>query len=246
MHLHLHNKVAWITGGASGIGAATARRFASEGAKLALTDVNAETLEEFAKELDAATFTAVADVSKKSDVDAAVKGIMAKFGQLDILICNAGINRDGLALKMSEEKWDLVLDINLKGTFLACQAAMGPMMRAKSGRIVTTASVGALGNVGQVNYSASKAGVIGLTKTLALELAPFNINVNCVAPGATMTAMLQGVPDKIREGMLANVPLKRFGDPKDIAAAHTFFCCEDSAYITGQVLFVDGGMTTGA
>ncbi|MCX6641365.1 MAG: SDR family NAD(P)-dependent oxidoreductase [bacterium] len=245
MHQHLRDRVAWITGGASGIGAATAMRFAAEGARLALSDVNPESLEAISKELDVEIYTTVADVSKKADVDAAVKGIIGKFGRLDLLICNAGINRDGLALKMSEEKWDLVLDINLKGTFLSCQAAMGPMMDARSGRIVTTASVGALGNIGQVNYSASKAGVIGLTKTLALELARFGITVNCVAPGATDTAMLKSVPDKIREGMMKEIPLRRFAEASDIASAHLFFCSEDAAYITGQVLFVDGGMSTG-
>ena len=245
MQYHLQDKVVWITGGGSGIGEATARRFASEGAKLALTDINQENLNKVVSDIGGDIFTALADVSNKSDVTAAVEGIISKFGKLDVLICNAGINRDTLALKMSEEKWDQVIDINLKGTFLSCQAAMRPMLDAKFGRIVTTASIGVLGNIGQANYSASKAGVIGLTKTLSLELARFKITVNCVAPGATDTPMLQGVSENIREGMVKMIPMRRFADPSEIAAAHLFFCSGDADYITGQVLFVDGGLTTG-
>jgi len=245
MHHHLEDRVAWITGAASGIGAATARRFAAEGAKLALTDVNSELLDKMAAEIGGDVFTLTGDVSKKDDTTAAARAIEEHFGKIDILICNAGINRDTFAMKMSEDKWDLVLDINLKGTFLCCQAAFPAMMRNKFGRIVTTASVGALGNPGQANYSASKAGVIGLTKTLAIEWARYNITANCVAPGATMTPMLEGVPDKVKEEMLKGIPLGRFGSPEDIAAAHVFFCGPDAGFVTGQVLFVDGGMTTG-
>ncbi len=245
MHQHLQDKVAWITGGGSGIGAATAKRFAEEGAKLALTDVNQEALDKIAAEIGGDIFTMTADVSKRDEVKAAANAIEEKFGTIDILICNAGINRDTFAMKMSEDKWDSVIDVNLKGTFLCCQAVIPPMMRSKSGRIVTTASIGALGNIGQANYSASKAGVIGLTKTLALELSRYNVTVNCVAPGATMTPMLAGVPENIREAMVKEIPLKRLGQPSDIAAAHVFFCSEDAAFITGQVLFVDGGMSTG-
>jgi 3-oxoacyl-[acyl-carrier protein] reductase len=245
MQNHLQDKVAWITGGASGIGLATARRFAAEGAKLALTDVNQEALDKVAAEISGDVFTMTGDVSKREDCQAAAKAIEEKFGSINILIANAGINRDTFAMKMSEDKWDLVLDINLKGTFLCCQAAFPSMMRNKSGRIVTTASVGALGNPGQANYSASKAGVIGLTKTLAVEWARYNITVNCLAPGATMTPMLETVPERVREEMIKQIPLGRFGHPEDIAAAHVFFCSEDAAFVTGQVLFIDGGMTTG-
>ncbi len=245
MQKHLKDKVAWITGGASGIGAATAKRFANEGALLALTDVNQEALDGIAGEIGGEILTLTADVSKRDEVQAAAKAIEERFGRIDILICNAGINRDTFAMKMSEEKWDLVLDVNLKGTFLCCQAAFPSMMRNRSGRIMTTASVGALGNPGQANYAASKAGVIGLTKTLALEWARYNITVNCVAPGATMTPMLETVPEKMREEMLKQIPLGRFGQPEDVAAAHVFFCSDDAAFITGQVLFIDGGMSTG-
>jgi len=245
MQQHLNGKTAWITGAGSGIGEATAKRFAREGAKLALTDVNPEGIERVAKEIGGEVFTAVADVSNRDQVQAAVKGIAERFGRLDILIANAGVTKDGLALKMSEQNWDLVVDVSLKGTFLCCQAAMRYMMTQKFGRIVTTSSVASLGNPGQANYSAAKAGIIGLTKTLALELAPFNITVNCVAPGAVDTPMLQALKDEIRQGMLKMIPLKRFASPEEIAAAHVFFCSDDAAYLTGQVLFVDGGISTG-
>lgn len=242
---HLQNKTAWITGAGSGIGEATAKRFAKEGARVALTDVNPAGIERVAKEIGGEVFTAVADVTSREQVQAAAKAIVEKFGRLDILIANAGVTKDGLALKMSEQSWDLVVDVSLKGTFLCCQAAMRHMMSQKSGRIVTTASVASLGNPGQANYSAAKAGIIGLTKTLALELAPFGINVNCVAPGAVDTPMLQALKDEIREGMLKMIPLKRFAGADEIAAAHAFFCSDDTAYVTGQVLFVDGGISTG-
>ena len=243
--MRLKDKIAWITGAGSGIGAVTAKRFAAEGAKLALTDVNQEGLDKVASEIGGDVLTTIADVSNRDQVQANAKNIVEKFGQLDILIANAGLTRDGLSLKMSEANWDLVLDVNLKGTFFCCQAAMRHMMSQKSGRIVTTASVASLGNPGQVNYSAAKAGIIGLTKTLALELAHFGITVNCVAPGATDTPMLQALKDEVREGMLKMIPLKRFASPDDIAAAHLFFCSDDAAYVTGQVLFVDGGISTG-
>jgi len=248
MHQHLKGKIAWITGAGSGIGEATAKRFAKEGAKVALTDVHPEGIERVAKEIGGGpdnVFTAVADVTNREQVQAAAKGIVEKFGRLDILIANAGVTKDGLALKMSEQNWDLVVDVSLKGTFLCCQAAMRHMMTQKSGRIVTTASVASLGNPGQANYSAAKAGIIGLTKTLALELAPFGINVNCVAPGAVDTPMLQALKDEIREGMLKMIPAKRFAKAEEIAAAHAFFCSDDAAYVTGQVLFVDGGISVG-
>jgi 3-oxoacyl-[acyl-carrier protein] reductase len=243
--MRLKDKVAWITGAGSGIGEATAKRFAAEGAKLALTDVNPEGLERVAKEIGGDVFTVVADVSDRDQVQAAAREINDKFDRVDILIANAGLTRDGLSLKMSEANWDLVLDVNLKGTFLCCQAAMRYMMSQKSGRIVTTASVASLGNPGQVNYSAAKSGVIGLTKTLAVELAHFGITVNCVAPGATDTPMLQTLKEEMRDAMLKMIPLRKFSQPEDIAAAHLFFCSDDAALVTGQVLFVDGGMTTG-
>ncbi len=187
----------------------------------------------------------IADVCKKSDVENMIKQTLKQFGRLDILVNNAGINKDSFAKKMSEEQWDKVIDINLKGTFLCAQAALGPMMEQKSGRIINTASIGALGNIGQANYSASKAGVIGLTKTLALEGARYNINVNCVSPGATNTPMTANMPPEIVQIVKKKIPLGRFAEPRDIANVHLFLASEESSYITGQVIFVDGGISVG-
>ena len=242
MQNHLQDKVAWITGGASGIGLATAKRFAAEGAKLALSDVNQEALDKVAVEIGGDVFTLTGDVSKREDCQAAAKAIEEKFGRIDILIANAGINRDTFAMKMSEDKWDLVLDINLKGTFLCCQAAFPSMMRNKSGCIVTTASVGALGNPGQANYVASKAGMIGLTKTVAKELGARGITVNAVAPGFIETDMTAVLSDKVKEAMLSTIPLQRAGTPQDVADAITFLASDQAAYITGQVIHITGGM----
>ncbi len=255
--MRLQDKVAWITGAGSGIGRATAQRFAEEGARLFLTDVETQGLEESAAALQsasAAVAIAKGDVSRRADVARMVEQALQTFGRLDILVNNAGINRDALAVKMKDgevtfmgdDRWDAVLEVNLKGTFLCAQAAAVPMMRQTYGRIVNTASVAALGNIGQANYSASKAGVIGLTKTLALEWARFNIHVNCVAPGATETRMTAGIPEKVRQALVEKIPLRRMARPEEIAAAHLFLASDDAGYITGQVLFVDGGISVGA
>jgi 3-oxoacyl-[acyl-carrier protein] reductase len=254
--MKLQDKVAWITGAGSGIGRATAQRFGAEGARLFLTDIETAGLEEAAAALQSAgvaVAVAKGDVSRREDVARMVDQALQVFGQLDVLINNAGINRDALAVKMKDgevqmlgdDRWDLVLDVNLKGTFLCAQAAAVPMMRQKYGRIVNTSSIGALGNVGQANYSASKAGIIGLTKTLALEWARFNILVNCVAPGATETRMTAGIPDNLRQALVEKIPLRRLAQPEEIAAAHLFLASDDAGYITGQVLFVDGGISVG-
>ena len=200
--MRLKNKVALITGGGSGIGEATVLRFSEEGAKVVINDVNADNANNVAEKIKAKggeVLICIADVCKKSDVEKMVKQTIEKFGRLDILVNNAGINRDSFAKKMSEEQWDKVIDINLKGTFLCAQAALDPMIEQNSGRIINTASIGALGNLGQANYSASKAGVMGLTKTLALEGARYNITVNCVSPGATNTAMTVKIPPEISQ-----------------------------------------------
>ena len=246
--MKLKDKVALITGGGSGIGEATVLRFSEEGAKIVINDVdvdNANSVAEKVKAKGCDVMVCIADVCKKSDVEDMIKKTLKKFGRLDILVNNAGINRDSFAKKMSEEQWDKVIDINLKGTFLCAQAALGPMMEQKSGRIINTASIGALGNIGQANYSASKAGVIGLTKTLALEAARYNIKVNCVSPGATNTAMTANMPEEIIKMVTAKIPLGRFAEPKDIANVHLFLASEESSYITGQVIFVDGGISVG-
>lgn len=253
----LKDKIALVTGAGSGIGHATALRFAQEGASLVIADVSRDGLEKTRQELETSGARAIAisgSVSSRSDVQKMVDGALKEFGRLDLLINNAGITRDGLTANikdgeirlMPDEKWDAVLDVNLKGTWLCCQLAAVPMIQQKSGRIVNTASVSALGNVGQANYSASKAGVIGLTKTLALELARYGISVNCVAPGAVNTQMTQGIPEKIKEGLIAGIPFRRMAEPEEIAAVHAFLCSDMASYITGQVIFVDGGLTVGA
>ena len=253
----LKDKVAWITGAGAGIGRATAVRFAKEGAGLVLGDLDEAGLQETAAAVEASGGQAVAvvgDITRREAAERMVAAALERFGQLDILINNAGINRDGLVVKvkdgqvqlMSDDQWDPVLAVNLKGTFLCAQAAAVPMIeRGKGGRVVNTSSIGALGNIGQANYAASKAGVIGLTKTLALEWARFGITVNCVAPGATATRMTAGIPEKLMEGLLAKIPLRRLAQPEEIAEVHLFLASDAAAYITGQVLFVDGGISVG-
>ena len=254
--MKLKDKVAWITGAGNGIGKAAALLFAKEGAKVIVTDVDEEAVQRTYDEIKLNGGEALAipgSVTNPDDVKHMADGAVLAYKRLDILVNNAGINRDGLVVRkkdgelklMGPEKWDPVIEVNLKGTFLCAQAAAVPMIEQKFGRIVNTSSIGALGNVGQANYAASKAGVIGLTKSLALEWARFNINVNCVAPGGTKTQMTDGIPEKIMEGLLSRIPMRRLAEPEEIAAAHLFFVSDDSAYITGQVLFVDGGISVG-
>lgn len=253
----LQDKVALITGAGNGIGRATALRFAREGAKLVISDLDEAGLAETRQQIEAinGTVTSVTgNVASRDDAQNIVNTAVTTYGTLNILINNAGITRDGLTTRikddqllfMPEENWDAVLDVNLKGTWLCSQFAAVPMMKNKSGRIVNTASIAALGNIGQANYSASKAGVIGLTKTLALEWARFGIGVNCVAPGGVKTRMTETIPEKVMAGLLDTIPFKRFAEPEEIAAVHTWLASSESSYITGQVIFVDGGITAGA
>jgi 3-oxoacyl-[acyl-carrier protein] reductase len=248
MALRLEGKVALVTGAANGIGAATARRLASEGARLAVVDLNEGDLEQTVRAITEAGGEAQAfggDISKGADVARFVQQAKERFGRIDILVNNAGINRDAMAHRLTEENWDAVLDVNLKGSFLCAQAVMPIMREQNDGRIVNTASIAALGNVGQSNYSASKAGLMGLTRTLALEWSRYNIRVNCVAPGGTDTRMTAGIPDNIRETIMQRIPLKRFATPDEIAATHAFLVSDDASYITGQTIFVDGGTSIG-
>jgi 3-oxoacyl-[acyl-carrier protein] reductase len=246
--MRLKDRVAIVTGGGAGIGEATCLLFAQEGAKVVVADIDmngAERVSALVGEKGGQAIPFKVDVRVGSEVNNMVGEAIKSFGGLDIIVNNAGVNRDAIAKRMSEEQWDLVLDVNLKGTFLCCQAASVPMMEKKYGRIINTSSIGSLGNIGQANYSASKAGVIGLTRTLALELAKYNINVNCVAPGATKTQMTAGIPPEIAAKFQENIPLKRFAEPSEIAAMHLFFASGESSYITGQVIFVDGGISLG-
>lgn len=251
----LLNKVALITGGGNGIGRATAVRFAQEGASIVVADLDEAGLQETVSAVEAAggQATAVAgNVTSRDDV-ARMVAAAAELGGPHIVINNAGITRDGLTTRikegepqyMSDDKWDAVIAVNLKGTWLVSQLAAVRMIENGYGRIVNTASVAALGNIGQANYSASKAGVIGLTKTLALEWARYGIAVNCVAPGGVKTRMTESIPEKVMEGLVKGIPFGRFAEPEEIAAAHAFLASDEAAYITGQVLFVDGGLSVG-
>jgi len=242
----IEKKIALITGAARGIGRAIAEKFAGEGADLALCDLNCDWLQDALEACRAKGVKAngyAADVSKAADAQKTADAVMNDFGRLDILVNNAGITRDGFLLRMSEEDWDAVLDINLKGTFLLTKAAAKIMLKQRSGAIVNLASIiGLIGNAGQCNYAASKAGVIALTKSAARELASRSIRVNAVAPGFITTKMTEKIPEDIRKKMLEAIPLERFGMPDDIAEAVLFLASDAAAYITGQVISVNGGM----
>ncbi|MHB8054560.1 MAG: 3-oxoacyl-[acyl-carrier-protein] reductase [Candidatus Aminicenantales bacterium] len=242
----LKDKVTIVTGASQGIGETIAREFAAEGAAVVLVDVQKEKLDAVAAAIAAAGGRAVvhaADVSKFDQAAAVAESVFKEFGKIDHLINNAGITRDNLLMRMKEEEWDAVLAVNLKGVFNFSKAVVRNMLSAKSGRIVNLASVaGAMGNAGQTNYSASKAGVIGFTKSLAREVGSRGITVNAVAPGYISTAMTAALPDNIKQSFLAIIPLQRFGETVDVSRAVRFLCSDDAAYITGQVIHVNGGL----
>ena len=244
--LELSGKVALVTGGAQGIGKAIALILARNGADVVVSDINLEKAEETAKEIQSMGQRSLAiksNVADLKDVESMVGTIVEKLGRIDILVNNAGITRDRLILRMTEEDWDAVLDVNLKGTFNCTKAAIRYMSKQKSGKIVSIASVtGEMGNPGQANYGASKAGVIGFTKTIAREFAARGINVNAIAPGFIQTAMTDAVPEKAREELIRMIPMQRLGQPEDIARAVLFLVLESSSYITGQVINVNGGI----
>lgn len=248
MNQLLAGQVAVITGGNAGIGKAIALKFAQEGAKLALFGTNAEAGEAAVSEIKALANTPdicfyKVDVSQTLAVDEAIKKVADAYGPIDILVNNAGITADQLLMKMSEQEWDKVLDINLKSCYNTCRAVVRGMMKAKKGKIINVSSVvGITGNAGQVNYAASKAGMIGFTKALAKELASRGVLVNCIAPGFIQTKMTGQLSAEQKEGILKSIPLGRMGDPNDIAGMAWFLASPLAQYVTGQVFAVDGGM----
>ncbi len=246
--MKLEGKVALVTGGAQGIGRAIALALAREGAKVVLADINLEKAQETGREIESLGREALAvggNVASAKDAENMVNQTLERFGRLDILVNNAGITRDQLLLRMKEEDWDLVLAVNLKGTYNCTKAAIRHLVKQKGGKIVNIASVvGEMGNAGQANYSASKAGVIGFTKSIAREYAVRNVQVNAVAPGFIDTAMTQAVPEKDREFLIKQIPMQRLGTPEDIAEAVLFLVSSSADYITGHVLDVNGGMYT--
>ena len=246
----LKAKKALITGGTAGIGKEIALAFAKQGADVAIFGTNAERATQVVQELEQARLSPeqkfisyIVNVSEKASVEGTIQQLLAAWGQLDVLVNNAGITRDGLLMRMSEEDWDQVIDVNLKSVYNTCQALVRPMIKAKGGKIINISSVvGLTGNAGQANYAASKSGMIGFTKALAQELATRNICVNCIAPGFIETRMTDGLTDGQKEGLLKKIPMGRMGNPQDIANAAVFLASNLSDYVTGQVLTVDGGM----
>jgi len=240
------NRTAFVTGASRGIGLACARALAQAGARVVLAARDRSKLDEAAAELRATgaeVFVTTLDLDSADSIKEAFATAARDFGRIDILVNNAAITRDGLALRMKKDDWDAVLSTNLTGAFLAIQQVLHPMMKERWGRIINIASiVGETGNPGQANYVASKAGLIGLTKSLAQEMASRNITVNAIAPGFIETDMTGALSDAVKTNLLAHIPLKRFGRPEDIAAAVRFLASADADYITGQVLNVNGGM----
>lgn len=241
--MRLENKVAIITGGAGGIGLAAVKRFLEEGAKVAIVDYDKQQGEKIEAELGENVAFFAVDVSKLADVKEMIEQVVDRFGKIDILINNAGITRDATLVKMSEEDFEKVIQINLNGVYYCTQAVAPHMIAQGSGKIISTSSVsGVYGNFGQTNYAATKAAIIGMTKTWAKELGRKGINVNAVAPGFTATPMVEKMPEKVLQQMEGITSLQRLGKPEDIANAYLFLASDEASYITGHVLQVDGGI----
>jgi 3-oxoacyl-[acyl-carrier protein] reductase len=246
----LKGKSALITGGTAGIGKAIACLYAEHGANVAILGTNKERAEAAVREIEAAkanpeqkVTSFLANVAVAAEVDAIVEQLLKEWGHIDILVNNAGITKDSLLMKMDEADWNLVMDVNLKSVYNTCKALCRPMMKARSGVIINLSSViGLIGNAGQANYAASKAGMIGFTQSLAKELASRGIRANCIAPGYIATQMTEVLPEAVKTAVLGKIPLNRIGSPRDIANAALFLASEQATYITGQVLAVDGGM----
>ncbi|MEI8012541.1 MAG: 3-oxoacyl-[acyl-carrier-protein] reductase [Candidatus Omnitrophota bacterium] len=244
--MRLKDEIAFITGSARGIGREIAEVYAREGALVIISDIKIEDCQLAVADLTSRGYKADAfacNVTQSADVDQCVDKIIEKYGRVDILVNNAGITRDGLFLRMKEEDWDAVINVNLKGTFNACKSVSRAMLKARKGKIINIGSViGVMGNAGQANYAASKAGVIALAKSLAREFAPRNINVNAVAPGYIKTAMTDKLTDEVKNKILEVVPLGRMGLPTDVANVCLFLASKEADYVTGQTILVDGGM----
>jgi len=239
----LSGMTALVTGASGGIGSAVARGLAAQGARLALSGSNADKLEAFRAELGGDHVTLVCNLSDGAAVDALVPQAVEALGQIDILVNNAGVTRDNLAMRMKDEEWSDVIRINLEAAFRLSRAALKPMMRARFGRIISVTSVvGATGNPGQANYAASKAGLIGMSKALAQEVASRGITVNCVAPGFIRSAMTEILPDAQKDALLGRIPIGKLGEGDDIAAAAVYLASREAGYVTGQTLHVNGGM----
>lgn len=245
-NMYEDRKNAVVTGAARGIGKAIAMALAKSGLNVVVSDIMIDEAKKVAEELEGLGVKALAvktDVSRAEDAEELIKTTVEGLGSVDFLVNNAGVTRDNLSVRMSEQEWDMVLDINLKGTFLCSQAAAKEMMKQRFGRIVNIASVsGILGTPGQANYASSKAGIIALTKTFARELGKRNITANAIAPGFILTEMTEKLPDKVKEEYIANIPLKRGGTPGDIAEAVHFLISPSASYITGTVINVSGGL----
>ena len=244
--MRFKDKVALVTGGGRGIGAATAALFAAEGARVAVSDLDEAPAHEVASPIGG--IAVACDVSDRGQVEAMVDRTVKELGRLDILVTCAGIIRDNLLFKMSDDDWDSVIDTHLKGTFLCAQAAQKPMVEQKYGKMVFLSSTSALGNRGQANYSAAKAGLQGMARTLAIELGPFNVNVNAVAPGFVETRMTRATAERMgmdyesfKLGAASQIPLRRIGQPEDIASVIAFLCSDESSFVSGQTIYVRGG-----
>ncbi len=244
--MSFRDRVALVTGGGRGIGAATAARLARDGAKVVVSDLDAGPAQEVAGPIGG--LAVACDVSDRAQVDAMFQRTVDELGRLDILVCCAGIIRDNMLFKMTDEDWDLVIDTHLKGTFLCARAAQKSMVEQKYGKMVFLSSTSALGNRGQTNYSTAKAGLQGMARTLAIELGPFNINVNTVAPGFVETRMTRATAERMgvdfeafKIGAASQIPLRRIGQPDDIASVIAFLCSDESSFVSGQTVYVRGG-----